>query len=164
MAGRPEGPSSPELEQGWQGWRGGTIQGSQPRCPPPTDSATARCPPFAQLLLGVPPTASAWCVLQAPDPAAYPCTRTPVHTCALTPTPDTPVPLALLLSIPCLSPGPAPPSLFLPTLSASQVPSGPQEPCNVLCFSILGVSGRQRRKHVRELDVPWMFNQERRDC
>lgn len=86
MAGRPEGPSSPELEQGWQDWRGRTIQGSQPRCPPPMDSATARCPPFAQSLLGVPPTASAWCVLQAPDPAAYPCTRTPVHTCALTPT------------------------------------------------------------------------------
>lgn len=32
----------------------------------------------------------------------------------------------------------------------------------LLRFSILGVSGRQRRKHICELAVPWMFNQETR--
>lgn len=41
----------------------------------------------------------------------------------------------------------------------------PRNLAAILCFSILGVSGRQRtRKHIRELDVPWMFNQERQDC
>lgn len=40
-----------------------------------------------------------------------------------------------------------------------------QQLAAVLCFSILGVSGRQRRRtHICELDVPWMFNQERQDC
>lgn len=84
-----------------------------------------------------------------------------MHTCTPALVPDEPGPPALLLSASCLSPSPTPSALFLPTLSAPKV----QQLTAVLCFSILGDTGRQRRrKHICELDVPWMFNQERQDC
>lgn len=122
-------------------------------------------PPFAQLLLGVLPKASAWRVLHAFYPAvcSYMCAHacTHLHTPAHLPLLQTSPGSRLCSHLPLLKPGP---DSFSPLSSNSLCPQC-QQLAAVLRFSILGVAGRQRRgKHICELDVPWMFNQERQDC
>lgn len=119
---------------------------------------------FPELMLGVCPG--------LPHPAVGPSWAHPTHTahtwacrCTAPPPPDPrePRPPALLPAIPA-SVRPGPPALFPPAPTAQSAPA-PRGRAAAFCFSILGVSGRQRRrKHVCERAVPWMFNQGRRDC
>lgn len=174
MAGWPEEPSLPELEWGSSPCHPGpssspegTTQGPQPRGSPSTDR---------QCDSGVHPLHDCGCssqskrLVRAPGCPAQRSAPAPAHTCLHTPA-HLPLLQTSLGPQLCCRVSPAYARVWLLHSSSLQLSLPPKcqvAPRNlaaILCFSILGVSGRQRtRKHIRELDVPWMFNQERQDC
>lgn len=141
-------------------------------CSASTDSAVPVVPvvsPCAHLVAGVLSDANLGvCSRLLPQQCAPACAhtcRTPATRCNTFPLPDNLGMMPFAASVSCLSPEPSSfvplPSTLCPT--KWQVPPGTLKPFSAFPFWMFSERWK-RRKHVCELDVPWMFNQERQNC
>lgn len=136
-------------------------------------SAVPVMSPFAYLVVGVLPNANLgvcsrlrpWQCVRAPCMCSHPPHTHPPHTCNTSSLPDDLGTMPFAATVSCLIPEPgslSPPSPF------NSAPQSVERLGNLEASLLLPLwmfSGRwRRRKHVCELDVPWMFNQERQNC